>query len=116
MVIIAVLGVLQIIGGLFTFWAAKSAIHEILATLLMGFGFLMIGLAVVVWRLDAVLVELKSSGRSLFLVSRPDVELPPLPRWKIIHEEWRGKEHWRLRADGRWEVKRPWRGWKIAEQ
>jgi uncharacterized membrane protein len=51
---IFIIGLLQIIGGLLTFFEAASAIHQILAALAFGLGMLCIGLAGVIGRLTDI--------------------------------------------------------------
>ena len=52
MVIVLVLvGALEVLGGLSVFSSSQSAIHEILGILMIGFGFLSIGLAAILHEL-----------------------------------------------------------------
>lgn len=44
-VVLTLIGFLEFSGGISVFAGAKSAIHEILGILMIGFGFLTIGLA-----------------------------------------------------------------------
>jgi len=57
-VLLYVVSVLGLLVGLAIWAAAKSAIHEILGTLLIGFSFLMVGLA-------AILGELQDLNKSV---------------------------------------------------
>lgn len=52
--VLYLIAVIELFGGVGTFMAAKSAIHEILATLLIGFSFLTMALG-------AILEELRRS-------------------------------------------------------
>nr|PZN83851.1 MAG: hypothetical protein DIU57_09420 [Pseudomonadota bacterium] len=64
MVIVLVLvGLLEILGGLFVFASSRSAIHEILGVLMIGFGFLSVGLAAILHELRK-LRSLKTTGQS----------------------------------------------------
>ncbi|GMB83409.1 hypothetical protein NN6n1_41920 [Shinella zoogloeoides] len=52
--IIAILGVLQMIGGVLVALSAKSAIHEILGAVSFGMGTIALALAVVIGHLRAI--------------------------------------------------------------
>lgn len=53
-IIIAILGVLQMVGGLLAAMSAKSAIHEILGAVSFGMGTIALGLAVVISLLRSI--------------------------------------------------------------
>jgi hypothetical protein len=55
-------GVLEIIAGLATFASAKSAIHEILALLMVGFAFLTIALGAILRELKKAQSRVQFSG------------------------------------------------------
>lgn len=53
-VVIAILGILQMLAGILVALTAKSAIHEILGAVSFGLGTLAIGVATIIARLSAV--------------------------------------------------------------
>jgi hypothetical protein len=111
--ILFLFGVLLILGGIAAFGVAKSAIHEILGTLGIGFGLLICGLGVLASRLESNLEELQAVKRSLFKIAHPEVRWPPLSPNAIVHEERREGVLWRMRADGAWEFRKRGR-WQSA--
>jgi hypothetical protein len=97
---------LLVLGGIAAFGVAKSAIHEILGILGVGFGLLICGLGVLASRLESNLEELRAVKQSLFVITHPEVRWPPLSPNAIVHEERREGVAWRMRADGSWEYKK----------
>jgi len=61
-IVIAIIGVLQILGGVVFFLSAKSAIHEILGSLTFGLGILSFALATAISYLEEIQRATKQSA------------------------------------------------------
>ncbi len=60
--ILVSLGVLQMLGGLFVAFTAKSAMHEIIAVIAFGMGTMALGLSAVVDLLERLRAEVRKNG------------------------------------------------------
>ncbi len=59
--LLVLMGALEFLAGISVFAVAKGAIHEILGVLMVGFGFLTIGLAAILHELRKTRVQYKKS-------------------------------------------------------